>query len=716
MDKKRCNIGVITPYTENFYFGTLLRGIQSAVKEEEGRLFIFNIYMMDTFRPYKKDAQEYYSYSVNHIDGWIILAFGLKEEYYNTIFNTGKPVVFLGRRSEYYNCMRVVDDSYDGGRQATEHLLAHGHNRIAYVGSSNVPDMLERQAGYKEILEKHGCYDEKLVYDVAHAMPNYGKEIAEKMIQEGIDFTAIFAANDSLAMGLIEGLKEANINVPRDIAVVGYDNSESAKKFRPALTSMNQNTFIMGKEAAIAVIKCIKGENVEKEIFVKSDIIVRESCGCLYKTDTLGEDKTIDDMERENTMIDRLEDVLHINSHLGTKFFELSVNEIIKLIPQVIDEYTWFCFGMFKDDKENKNKVVVQTVVNNIKKTMNNNTFECALEDFPPPECMQDYELDENDVIFVVPIMTEKKNMGVMSYVSKIFEETTLFVYDMHMLMYNLIGISIDKDLVMTDLKETLETLKKTQEQLIESEKLISLGSLVSGIADGINRPISEGVNLISQLKDNILMLKELFYEKKLSRAKLNELLKENNEAVNILLANLKEASDLILKFKQIAMDNAIEETRLIKVREYIDDVLLSIDLKSRKRDMDINIECPEDLCLICNPGDLYRVFSNLILNSIIHGYDEGEKGEISIVFKKKEKSLVMEYRDYGMGIKREIFDRIFEPFITTNKESTGLGLGLYMISNTIKKLGGTIECESEYNKGTSFIINLPLSLIAEYL
>jgi len=715
MDKKRCNIGVITPYTENFYFGSLLKGIQSAIKKEEGRLFIFNIYMMDTFRMYIKEAEDYYSYSVNHIDGWIILAFDLKEEYYNTIMNTGKPVAFLGRRPEYYNCIRVYDDSYDGGRQVTEHLLAHGYNRIAYVGSSGSYDMLERQAGYKETLEKHGCYDEKLVYDVAHAMPNYGKEIAEKMIQEGIDFTAIFAGNDSLAMGLIEGLREGNINVPGDIAVVGYDNSESSKKYRPALTSMDQNTFIMGKEAAVAVIKCIKGQNVEKEIFVKSDIIVRESCGCLYKTDTIGEDTTIDDMERENTMIDRLEDVLYINSHLGTKFFELSVNEIIKLIPQVIDEYTWFCFGMFNDDKEHKNKMVIQTVVNNTRKTMNNNTFECALEDFPPLECMQDYELDENDVIFVVPIITEKKNIGVMSYVSKIFEETTLFVYDMHMLMYNLIGISIDKDLVMTDLKETLETLKKTQEQLIESEKLISLGSLVSGIADGINRPISEGVNLISHLKDNILKLKELFYENKLSRVKLNELLKENNETVNIILANLKEASDLILKFRQIAMDNAIEETRIIKVREYIGDVLLSIDLKSRKRDIIINLECPEDLCLICNPGDLYRVFSNLILNSIIHGCDEGEKGEISIVFEKKEKSLVIEYKDDGRGIEKEIYNRVFEPFFTTDKERTGLGLGLYMVNNIItQKLGGTIEFESEYNKGTSFIINLPLLLIAE--
>ncbi len=717
MDKKRCNIGVITVYTENFYFGSLLKGIQSIIKQEEGRLFIFNTYMLDRFRMDAKDDEDYYSFSVNHIDGWIILTLSLKAEHINKIHNTGKPVVFVGHRSQYFNNTFVCDDSYNGGKQITEHLLAHGHKRIAFIGASIVYDMLERHAGYKEILEKHGLYDEGIVFDVINPMPQHGKQVAVKMIERGIDFSAIFAANDYLAMGVIEGLKEGNIHVPRDIAVIGYDNSDSGKMHTPPLSSMNQNTFEIGRAAGRAVIGRIKGENVNRQILVKSDLIIRESCGCTYKEDSAQECITTEIMEKKNSMIERLEEILYKNSDLGTKLFELNVSDILKLIPQITDEYTWFCFGLFRDDKKSKYEIVTQTVVDNIKKTKSDKTVECDLENFPPLECMQDYEFGKNDVILVVPISTEKRNIGIMSYVTKIHGETTLFVHDMHMLMYNLLGIAIDRNLVMTDLKETLESLKKTQEQLIESEKLVSLGRLVSGIAHEINKPIGEGVAAIEYLKNNVLKLKELFDTNKLTKQELIELLKENKGSVKTLFANLQKASDLIMRFKQIALDNTIDETRVFNVKDYINDVILSIDVKSRKRDITINLECPQELRLMCNPGDLYRVLTNLILNSITHGYDEGNKGEISIAFEKKEKSLVLEYKDDGRGIERETFHKIFEPFFTAKSGNDGLGLGLYMINNIIKqKLGGTIECESEYNKGTRFIISLPLSLVAEEL
>ncbi|KNY30007.1 substrate-binding domain-containing protein [Pseudobacteroides cellulosolvens] len=714
MDKKRCNIGVITVYTENFYFGSLLKGIQSIIKQEEGRLFIFNTYMLDKFRMDAKDDEDYYSFSVNHIDGWIILTLSLKEEYANKILNTGKPFVFVGHRSKYYNNTSVRDDSYNGGKQITEHLLAHGHKRIAYIGAGIVYDMVERHAGYKKILEGHGFYDEGIVYNVASPMPEYGKEVAAKMIKRGIDFSAIFAANDYLAMGVIEGLKEGNINVPEDIAVIGYDNSDSGKMYIPTLSSMNQNTFEIGREAGRAVIGRIKGENVGKEILVKSELIIRESCGCKYKGNSAEDYITTEIMEKKSSMVERLEEVLYKNSDLGTKLFELNISDIINLIPQITDEYTWFCFGLFKDGKESKYKIVTQTVVDNIRKINEDKKIECDLENFPPLECMPDYELGKNDVILVVPISTEKKNIGIMAYVTKIHEETTLFVHDIHMLMYNLLGIAIDRNLVMTDLKETLESLKKTQEQLIESEKLVSLGRLVSGIAHEINKPIGEGAAATEYLKKNVLKLKELFDTNKLTKPELAEMLKENDELVKTLFANLQKASDLIKRFKQIAVDNTIDETRVFNVKECINDVILSIDVKSRNHNITINVECPEELYLMCNPGDLYRVFTNLILNSITHGYDEGNKGEISIAFEKQEKSLVLEYKDDGRGIESETFGKIFEPFFTTKNNNDGLGLGLYTVNNIIKqKFRGTIECESEYNKGTSFKIYLPLSLIA---
>jgi DNA-binding LacI/PurR family transcriptional regulator/signal transduction histidine kinase len=714
MNKKRCNIGVITRYTENFYFGSLLKGIQNIISQEDGRLFIFNTYMLDRFRMNVKDDEDYYKFSSNHIDGWIIFSLGVKEAFINKIISTGKPIVFIGR-SGRHNFTEVLDNSYKGGELVVEHLLLHGHRRIAYVGANIVYDMVERHAGYKKVLEDHGLYDESIVYDVEVPMPEFGKKVALAMLKKGIDFTAIFAANDYLAIGLIEGLKEGNIHVPKDMAVIGYDNSDKGKIHIPALSSMNQSTYEIGRDAGRTVIKLIKGEKTDKTILVNSDLVIRESCGCTYNPKTAEENITIDDIELKSSMIERLEEVLYKNADIGSKFFTLSVDDIIKLIPQITDEYTWFCFGMFKHDNESKYEIITQTVVDNINKIKIDKRVECPLENFPPLELIPENELGKNDVILVVPISTEKKNIGIMSYITKIHEGTTLFVYDMHMVMYNLLGIAIDRNLAMADLKETLDSLKKTQEQLIESEKLVSLGHLVSGISHEINSPVGAGVAATANMRNRTFDFKETFKQNKLTRDDLINFLEENNESLEVLLMNLHKASDLIRRFKQIALDNTIDETRVFRVKDYIYDVLLSLSLTLTKKGIMVNLKCPEELQLKCNPGDLSQVFTNLILNSIIHGYDEENNGTISISFEMNEKSLVLEYKDDGRGMEKEVFDRIYEPFFTTKKDNEGLGLGLYIMKNIIQqKLGGTIECESEHNKGTRFIMNLPLSLIAE--
>lgn len=713
MNNKPLNIGVITKYVENFYFGSLLKGIQSALKQENGRLFIFNTYMLDRFRIDVKGDEDYYSFSFNQIDGWIVLSVGVKEEYTNMILNTGKPVVLIGHRKNYHNCATVIDDSFNGAKQVVEHLISHGHKRIAYVGANNIYDMVERHLGYKEILDTQGLYDESIVYNVESPMPEFGEVLSADMLKKGIDFTAIFAANDYLAIGLIAGLKKGNIDVPKDIAVIGYDNTDKGRLHKPVLSSMNQNTYEIGREAGKIVIRLIKGENL-KDIKVKSDLVIRESCGCQFKAEEVDISNN-NNLKLKKSMIERLENALYKNSDIGTKFFSLSISDILKIIPQITDEYKWFCFGLFKDDVESKHKIIIQTVVDKTKNITINENIECDLEDFPPLELMPDYEWEQNDAILVLPVSTEKKNIGILAYVTKIYEETSSFLYDMHIVLYNLLGIAIDRNLAMTDLKETLESLKKTQEQLIESEKLVSLGSLVAGVAHEINNPIGIGITATTYLESITLELKHLFETNKLTKAELIKLVEKNNESVKILQTNLKNASNLIKSFKQIAVDNTIDEKRVFKVKDYLNDVILSLSSKLRKKNIKVNLDCNQYLQFYCNPGELSQVFTNLILNSIIHGYDERSTGEISIKFEIKKESLVIEYKDDGKGIEKEVSDRIFEPFITTKNGTEGSGLGLTIIRNIIEqKFGGTIEYESAYNKGAIFIIHLPLSLISE--
>ncbi|MDQ2087276.1 substrate-binding domain-containing protein [Herbivorax sp. ANBcel31] len=715
MKKKPLNIGVVTRYVENFYFGSIIKGIHNVVKQEKGRLFIFNTYMIDRFRMDVEGEEDYYSFSFNHIDGWIIISLGasdLKPEYINKIISTGKPVVMVGHRENTYNCTIVIDDSYNGARNVMEHLLSHGHKRIAYVGTSEIYDMVERHSGYKEILDEHGLYDESIVYDVELPMPEFGEKLATDMIKKGIDFTAIFAANDYLAIGLIKGLKKGNINVPEDIAVIGYDNTDKGELLKPALTSMDQNTFEIGRGAGKTLLRLISGEKLKVKK-VKSKLVVRESCGCQFKpVDT---EITNDVLEQKNSMIERLEDALYKNAGIGAKLFTLSVSDILKIIPQITDEYKWFCFGLFQENNGSIRKVTIQTVVDRVRKTTINESIECNLEDFPLLELMPDYELDQDDIILIFPVATGKKKVGIMSYIRKINKDANLFVYEMDIVLYNLLGIAIDRNLAMSNLKETLESLKNTQEQLVESEKMASLSNLVTGVAHEINNPIGVGITATTYVENITHQLKDLFETNKLKKSELVKLVEKNNESVKILLMNLQKASNVIKSFKQIAVDNTTEEKRVFKVKEYLNDVILSVSLKLKMKGIKVNLQCKDNLQLYCNPGELSQVFTNLLVNSIRYGYNGIGKGEINIKFEKKEESLVIVYSDDGKGMEKEVLDKSFEPFFTTEKGNGGSGLGLTIIKNIIEqKFDGTIECESEYNKGTTFIIYLPLSLVAK--
>jgi DNA-binding LacI/PurR family transcriptional regulator/signal transduction histidine kinase len=712
MNKKCLNIGVITKYVENFYFGSLLKGIQSIVVSESARLFVVNTYMLDKFRLDVKGDADFFPISFNHIDGWIILTEGVSEEYKIKLLEMEKPVVLVAHKPNQYNCSILVNDNYFGAKQAIDHFISHGHKRIAYLGHNGVYDMTERYDGYRKTLEEYGLFDINLVFDAKSAMPASGKEIAMSILEKGIDFTAVFAANDYLAFGLIDGLKEGNIHVPKDVAVIGYDNTDKAELFTPSLTSIDQNIYNMGLEAGRTVFKTIYSKVLKSEtILIKSNLVLRESCGCNQKQKKEEDNPTKEIMEHKRSMIERLQDVMYKNSDFGTKLFSLNVDEIIKLIPDIVDEYTWFCYGLLKDDDNSKEGLVIQTVVDKVKKVRKDENIECKLENFPPLGLLPDYKLNNNDVIWIVPISTEKKNIGAMAYISEIYEESSLYAYDIHMMLFNLLGVSIDRDLTLTDLKEALNTLKRTHEQLIESEKLVSLGSLVTGVAHEINNPIGVGVTAATFMENNVVQLKQLFDTNKLTKSDLAKILKKNNESVKILQINLQKAANLIKSFKQIAVDNAIDEKRIFKVKEYVNDVILSLNPKLKKKGLKVNFHCPEDLELNCNPGELSQILTNLVLNSILHGYDECESGEISIEFKKNESFLTIEYIDDGKGMEKEVFEKIFEPFFTTKRGNEGTGLGLNIIHNIIKqKFNGSIKCESEREKGTKFVIILPLS------
>lgn len=258
-------------------------------------------------------------------------------------------------------------------------------------------------------------------------------------------------------------------------------------------------------------------------------------------------------------------------------------------------------------------------------------------------------------------------------------------------------------------LKNTLENLKKAQVQLVESEKMASLGNLVGGVAHEINTPLGICITAITYFEEKTMNIIRDFKGNKMKKSTLIEYLDIGEDTSEIVYTNLQKASNLIKSFKKVAVDQSTMERRSFNVKSYLEEILLSLKPEIKKTKIDIEINCEEEVVINIPPGDFYQVVTNLIINTIRHGYGKQEKGRIEIYVKLDEVNLVLDYRDYGKGIDEENLGKIFDPFFTTARSIGGSGLGLNIVYNVIvQKLKGNIECNSKKGKGTQFIIKIP--------
>ncbi|RKZ34755.1 hypothetical protein DRQ33_01465 [bacterium] len=261
-----------------------------------------------------------------------------------------------------------------------------------------------------------------------------------------------------------------------------------------------------------------------------------------------------------------------------------------------------------------------------------------------------------------------------------------------------------------TELERTLDELRRTQKQLVESEKMASLGSLVAGVAHEINTPVGIGITAASSLMEDIKNFTELYNRDEITTSDFEEFVQSAYETAKLLLSNLQRTGNLIQSFKQISVDQFTEQRREFKLKSYIDDIIVSLKPKFAGKDIELTIDCDEELTLNSYPGAFAQIFTNLIINSIIHGFRDRDSGEISISVKSDGEKLSVSYSDNGVGISAENIPKIFDPFFTTNKQ-IGTGLGLNIVYNIItQKLGGSIECKSQPKKETKFDIIIPLS------
>jgi signal transduction histidine kinase len=258
-------------------------------------------------------------------------------------------------------------------------------------------------------------------------------------------------------------------------------------------------------------------------------------------------------------------------------------------------------------------------------------------------------------------------------------------------------------------LKHSLEDLTLAKDQLVQSEKMASLGQLVAGVAHEVNTPLGICVTAISALKEKVITVNEDVETGKLTKAKLSTTLQTLIQYQDIIENSLRKAIDLIRSFKSVAVEQHTDPELKINLAQHINDVLNTVKTMFKRKNYHITVNVDEDFNLITFPSAWNQILTNFLVNSHMHGFEDQIEGEILIEFTHTEEHLTLIYKDNGKGIEESLKKKIFDPFVTTKRGQGGSGLGLNIVFNLVNgKLNGSIE-SIDCDKGVIFKVVAPI-------
>ncbi|WP_394147757.1 sensor histidine kinase [Shewanella atlantica] len=244
------------------------------------------------------------------------------------------------------------------------------------------------------------------------------------------------------------------------------------------------------------------------------------------------------------------------------------------------------------------------------------------------------------------------------------------------------------------DLSKVIIQLKQTQEQLVEADKMAALGKLIAGVAHEVNTPLGLTITTHSMIELELSRLEKKIAQGQLSVDDMDRYLSKTGQALQLQGETLIRAKTLIESFKRMAVEQHYLEVETINIRDYYQQLLKTLEPLCRPKDVKITLSGAEGICMNTLPGLHAQIITNLINNSIQHGFSGGQGNSISVKLHQLAADEVeVEFIDNGVGLCVNSAERLFEPFYTTARDKGGTGLGLSIVYNLIvQRLRGAIE------------------------
>jgi signal transduction histidine kinase len=261
------------------------------------------------------------------------------------------------------------------------------------------------------------------------------------------------------------------------------------------------------------------------------------------------------------------------------------------------------------------------------------------------------------------------------------------------------------------ELRQANDDLRVAADQLVQTEKVASLGRLVAGIAHELNTPLGSTLTASTTLKAHLATFGQAALEGKLKRSSVEEFVVQSKLACEIIERNAHRAAALIDNFKELAVDQASARRRLFPLLRTVEEVIASHHNAWKATPHRIEVDIAATLQMDSFPGPLAQVLCNLLENTLVHGFAGKQAGRVRISAKLHDERVDIQYADDGAGIPPEHRGKIYDPFFTTRLGQGGSGLGLYIVQTMVSGvLGGSIVVQSSPGQGTTFQIALPRS------
>lgn len=253
--------------------------------------------------------------------------------------------------------------------------------------------------------------------------------------------------------------------------------------------------------------------------------------------------------------------------------------------------------------------------------------------------------------------------------------------------------------------------IERVESQLIQGKRALLFGNVATGFAAGVESPVGVGVMAVSTLHDKAQEILAEFEGGKLKKSSLEKFIHQSVQSSDIVKGSLSQVSDLVFGFKQVSEDQTANPKRDINVREYFSAVIENLMPKIQQARHQFELVCEPTIRVSTLPGAWATIITNLVMNSLLHGYEEGESGEMQLTVTATSDGLEVNYLDDGRGMAKQTIDQLFDPNADEGTASSKSGLGMYLLHHLVKDaLNGRVSVQSDVGQGVHFRIQVPIT------